>query len=231
MVSLTRRLAAACFVLLLVASCGSSDKADAPDGSRDSAAAESTTSTTSPTSTTTIPAPPAYRVLSEEELTGTLLGLEDLPAGYSQDPPEAGDTEKTFCDYVPPFMPQIEVGRKFTKGGGMSSEALVIGFRQFTSPDEARAAFDALTNALASCTGETYKGRQLTYAPMSAPKVGDASIGVKISQNGADLLQFFALAGPTLINTGGGGPLNASTEELTSLLDAQIRAYQTAAQG
>ena len=89
------------------------------------------------------------------------------------------------------------------------------------APKQAKAAFDALTDALASCTGETYKGTKLTYAPMSAPKVGDASVGVKITADGTDLLQFFALAGPTLVNTGGGGLMNASADEVTSILEAQ----------
>ena len=33
-------------------------------------------------------------------------------------------------------------------------------------------------HALRTCTGETYNGVQSTYAPMSAPKVGDGSLGL-----------------------------------------------------
>ena len=164
--------------------------------------------------------------MAEEELAGAILGLQDLPAGYSQDPPSAKSTDKMFCDYVPPFTPKVTAFRGFTKGGGMSAEILSIGLREFASPEEAKAAFDALTHALESCTGETYQGTRLTYAPMSAPKVGDGSVGVKMSAHGTDLLQFFALVGPTLINTGGGGLMNASADEITSLLEAQVNAYQ-----
>lgn len=192
----------------------------------DAAVAESTATTSA---TTTAPPPPSYRLLSEDELTAALLRVDGLPAGYSQDPDAGGGDGKTFCDYKPPFNEQIKVRRDFTKGGGISSELLSVGMRQFASPTEAKAAFDAMTQALSTCTGETYKGTNLTYAPMSAPKVGDAAVGVKMTANGSDLLQFFALVGPTILNTGGGGLMNANADEVASLLEVQVDAYQAIA--
>ncbi len=232
---LTRRrsLAAVCFSLVFVASCGSNGQADSSASSGTSVAAESSApvpSTESSTSTTsTTPEAPVYRLLSEEELTDAVLDVQDLPAGYSQDPSETDSTEKTFCDYEPPFAAEVQVRQDFIKGGGLSAELLSIGMRQYASASEAEAVFDALAEALESCTGETYQCTRLTYAPMSAPTVGDASLGVRINAEGTDLLQFFALVGPTLINTGGGGLMNASAEEVTSLLEAQVNAYQAAA--
>jgi len=64
---------------------------------------------------------------------------------------------------------------------------------------------------------------------MSAPMVGDASVGVKVNADGTDLLQTFALVGPTLVNTGGGGLMNASADDVNSLLEAQVDAYKLAA--
>ena len=55
------------------------------------------------TATTTTAATPAYRILPKEELAKALLELQDLPPGYSQDPPAAEGPSKTFCDYPPPF--------------------------------------------------------------------------------------------------------------------------------
>jgi hypothetical protein len=111
----------------------------------------------------------------------------------------------------------------------MSAELLSVGIRQYAGPQEAKAAFDALTAALASCKGETYQGSKMTYAPMSAPKVGDASVGVKITADGVALLQIFALVGPTMINAGGGGLMNASAEDVNAALKAQVKAYKAAA--
>jgi hypothetical protein len=169
--------------------------------------------------------------LSSEELTGVLLGVQDLPAGYSQEPPDTEKSNKTFCDYEQPFEPEVEASRTFTKGGGMSTELLGVELRQYASPEEAKAAFDALTQALASCPGEDFEGSKLTYAPMSAPKIGDDSVGVKISSDGSNILQFYVVVGPSIIKTGGGGLINTSADESINLLQAQTDAYLAAASG
>jgi len=231
-----RRVLMALALGLVLAGCGGGGSSDST-GTTVSSASKPTATDASVTTEVTSSAPsttegsgaPAYRLLSEDELTAAILGLGDLPAGYSQDPPVADGDNKTFCDYKPPVTAKVQVGKDFTKGGGMSAEALSFGLRQFNSPEEAKAAFDAMNDAVASCTGETYNGSELTYSPMSAPKVGDASLGVKISVDGTDLLQFFALVGPTIVNTGGGGLLNANADTVTGLLEAEVQSYQAAA--
>lgn len=65
---------------------------------------------------------------------------------------------------------------------------------------------------------------------MSAPKVGEGAVGVKITAGDTGLLQFFAIVGPVLINTGGGGLLNANANEVMSLLEAQVNKYRATAQ-
>lgn len=229
----TRLLVTACLSVAAVAGCGGSDD---PESGREggtttpaAVSAESASSSTSAISETTAIADVEFAVLSEEELKGALLGVRDLPPGYSADPGEDDGADKTFCDYEQPFEPQTEVRQDFLKGGGISTELLSVGLRQYEGPEEARASFDALVSALESCTGETYQGTALTYAIMSAPEVGDAAIGVRIGVDGTDLLQFFALVGPTMVNTGGGGPLNADSDEVTALLEAQVDAYKAAA--
>ncbi|ROR90955.1 hypothetical protein EDD33_1812 [Nocardioides aurantiacus] len=201
---------------------GGSETPDRADGS----ASGDTTTKAEPTK----PAAPEFRVLGKPALTKALLGVQDLPPGYAQDPPDPNRaTNKTFCDYEQPFTEKNYVSRDFTKGGGLSAELLRVGLRQYANADEAKAAFTALTDALETCTGETYQGTQLTYSPMSAPKVGDGAVGIKITADDTVLLQNFALVGPTLINTGGGGLMNANADEVTTLLKAQAKAYETAA--
>ncbi len=167
--------------------------------------------------------------MSKEELNNALLGVQSLPPGYSQDPPAAEGPNKTFCDYVPPFEESIKARRDFTKGAGLSAEILSVGLRQYANADQAKASFDALVNALGSCTGETFNGVQQTYAPMSAPNVGEGSVGVKIADDNTGLLQFFAVVGPVLVNTGGGGLMNANADEIMSLLEAQVDQYRASA--
>ena len=204
--NLMRRALAGLAVAVLVSGCdhgGASQTSGSP--------ADSTASATTA-------AAPAYRILAKDELAEALLELQDLPPGYSQDPPAPEGPSKTFCDYPPPFEESVRVRRDFTKGAGMSAEYLSLGLRQYTNADQAkpRSAHWPM-HALRTCTGETYNGVQSTYAPMSAPKVGDGSLGVKITAGDTGLLQFFAVVGPVLINTGGGGLLNANVNEVMTL--------------
>jgi hypothetical protein len=211
-----RRILVTVVLALSVAGCGDS-------GVSDSVGSEAVSSGTTTT------AVPTFRILSKEDLTNALLRLQDLPAGYSQDPPTSEVSGKTFCDYVAPFQESIRVRQDFTKGSGLSAELLSVGLRQYADADQARASFEALEKALASCTGETYNGVEQTYALMSAPKVGEGSVGVKITAGGNGLLQFFAVVGPVLINTGGGGVMNANADEVMNLLEGQVDKYRASA--
>jgi hypothetical protein len=212
-----RRTLVALALILSITGCGGGDVSDANGSTTAPAAATSTTVR-----------PPA--LLSEEALAAALLDLQDLPPGYSQEPPSSQTGKsKTFCDYEPPFEEEIRVRRDFVKGAGLSAEYLSVGLRQYAGVEQASAAFEALTDALSWCTGETYEGSNLTYAPMSAPKVGAGSVGIKMtSDDGPDLLQFFAVVGPVLVNTGGGGLVNANVNEVMHLLEAQVDKYETA---
>lgn len=214
---LVRRILVTLGVILSVAGCGNGS----PDSSKTTDAASGTTSTA---------AAPTQRVLAEKELTAALLGVQELPPGYSQDPPTAKPVNKTFCDYKPAFEEKIYVERGFTKGGGLSSEFLRVGLRQYADADQAKAAFKSMTDALATCNGEMWEGSKMTYAPMSAPKVGDGAVGVKMNSDGTDLLLFFALDGPVLVNTGGGGLMNANADEVINLLKAQVNKYEASAE-
>ena len=129
-----RGLLALAFILC-VAGCG------------DSGASGSDADAITSTSTTASAVAPTHRLLSETELTEALVGVQNLPPGYSQNPPSEQVANKTFCDYVPPFEEEIKVTRDFTKGIGLSSEMLGVGLRQFASADQAREAFEALTEA------------------------------------------------------------------------------------
>lgn len=215
--------------LTLTSACGSSDDTDTPTA-QDTPTTQTTEATTPDPSPTPAETGPEYALLSEGDLEAALLTIQDMPVGYSQDPDsESSETTKTFCDYKPPFTEKTSVSRDFTKGGGMSSEFLAIGLRQYQNTDQARAAFDALVKALDTCKSETFEGTTLEYALMSAPKVGDDTVGVRITADSTTLLQNFALVGPTLVNTGGGGLMQANADEIANLLEDQVKAYQDAA--
>lgn len=222
-------LAAIAASAVILTGCGASNDSGNSDGSTagsDTSTDTTGSTTTSPTpSAPTKPAAPAYRVLGKAALTKTLLSIQDLPPGYSQDAPQPENT-KTFCDYKQPFTRKFNVYRDFTKGGGLSAEYLSVGIREFANPQQAKAAFRALSKALKTCTGETYEGSKLTYAPMSTPRVGDAAVGVKITADNSTGLQNFVLVGPSVINTGGVGLTNVNADAINQVLEAQVKAYE-----
>lgn len=211
-----KKLIAVALLTLALTACGGTTKP--------SASAPASTSLVATTK-----AAPTYDLLDKKALNKALLGLDEMPAGYSQDPPGTSDTDKTFCDYKEPFKPKVKVAHDFTKGGGVGSEIASIGIRQYGSTSKAAAAFKALTTALAGCKGETFQGSRLAYSPMSAPKIGDGSVGVRIESDGVVLLQNFALVGPSLVNSGGGGLTNANADQAAHLLEAQVKTYIAAA--
>jgi hypothetical protein len=111
----------------------------------------------------------------------------------------------------------------------MSAELASVSLRQFNSPEDASKAFNALTNAVNTCPGETIDGTEAKYTPMSAPKVGYASVGVRIEGDNFTVLQNFVLVGPTIISAGGGGLVNINSDQVTQLVEAQVEKYETAA--
>jgi hypothetical protein len=55
----------------------------------------------------TTTATPTYNLLDKKALNKALLRIDEMPAGYSQDPPGRSETDKTFCDYKEPFKPKV----------------------------------------------------------------------------------------------------------------------------
>lgn len=220
---MSRTAIVSAFLLVLLAGCGGNSDSGDPGAPSSSASSEAPASS-EPTVTE-----PEYAILSKADLTDALLGIQDMPTGYSQDPPSKSGENKFFCDYKPPFNEEMRVRRDFTKGGGLSSQILSFTLRQYADADKARAAFDALTETLDTCRSETYQGSELVYAPMAAPKVGDASVGVRITSDGTAVLQNFALVGPTLISAGAGGLMDVNADEVAGLLGDQVNVYSEAA--
>lgn len=219
-------LIASMLVACLLAGCG-----DGEDRSSSKSSASSSTTgsdTASPTASST-PDEPSYRILGAVGLRKALLKLDDLPPGYSQDPQSEDNGNKTFCDYKPPFVEKVRVRRDFVKGAGMSAELVSVILRQFGSPDEAKAAWQALTTALKTCKSEVYDGSHLTYSKLSAPKLGDASLGLKIEVDDYALLQNFVLSGPVMVSAGGGGLMNADADVVAQVLEAQVERYVASA--
>lgn len=191
----------------------------------------STTSAATPSETVAPPPAPADRLLRKSQLRTAIVGIDELPAGYSVDRDQSsGKGNKTFCDYKVPQREKIKVFTDFIKGGGFSTQLIAVRLKQYASADAARESFDALTSTMKTCRGERYKGEKLHYSVMSVPKLGDARIGVRIEYDNGTNLSFYVLDGPVVVNVGGGGLLNVDADQLASVLRAQMKAYGVAAE-
>lgn len=211
-----------------LAGCGGEQSATSPQATGSNTPGAGATSATTPTASPT-PEAPSYEILTQAALEEALLEVDQLPPGYSQDPPNADGGNKTFCDYKPPTEEKFRVSRDFTKGGGMSAELLSITLRQFKSVEQASAAWNAMNETLKTCKSEVSEGTKFTYSPMSAPKLGDASTGLKMDVDGMTVLQNFVLVGPVMISGGGGGLMNADADTIAKLLETQVERYVGAA--
>ena len=174
---------------------------------------------------------PGYRILTKAQLDAALLGLDAMPAGYSEDDSSDTDTDRTFCNYREPHKPKVEVNRVYIKGGGLSSELLNVSLRQYAGPAEAKAAYAAMTKTLKTCRSWTDDGTKFTAKPMNLPSAGEASVGVRMEADGATLLLGYALAGPTLVSTGSAGLMTADANIVGELLGKQVAAYEEASIG
>lgn len=90
-----------------------------------------------------------------------------------------------FCGYTPPVEEQFRVHRDFPMGGGLSAEVFSFAIRHFASPEDTNAAWGAVAGTLEARANEVFEGTAVTYSPLSAPKSGYASVGVRIPGPGA----------------------------------------------
>ncbi|HNN48892.1 MAG TPA: hypothetical protein PKM12_07945 [Marmoricola sp.] len=182
------------------------------------AATRSATPTAEPT--------PQFRQLSKPELKSTLMTIKELPAGYAKDPDQS-PSNKTYCNYKPVATPNTEVIRQFTKGGGFSTQFLHFVIRQFDSTDTADQAFTKMEQVLQRCRQDKVDGETIKYSLMSAPEIGDRSLGLKGSMSDqVDLMQYHVLVGPSIVSAAGAGIMNLDADEATRLLEKQVQRYQ-----
>jgi hypothetical protein len=215
------RIAIAFLVLAAsLSACGGGK--DEPKSARPPTPPTSTTST--PLSTPMETDEPELRLLSKNDLKAALIGLNDVPPGYTQDPTEEARKDKMFCDYKPPTMPKIGVTRGFTNDADQGY--VTTSLRQYASAEAAKANFDKLVDVMKTCKTDTDGGDVLHYTVMSAPQLADGAIGIQIKVSGYTLLQNFVLDGPTLVSGGGVG---LSAQEVANLLKRQVDLYEAAA--
>jgi hypothetical protein len=208
-----KRLVSICFLLVLLGACGTTSGQPLP------AESASTSPSASPT--------PDGSALSQQELRDVVLPLTLMPNGFRVDPKTDGvESDDTFCDYQQPYRASAYAEGGFVKGSGLTSHFILITLREYADVDQAAASFGALRAALKTCKTDTIDGKQVTYSPLSAPALGDASLGVDGNISGLSSPQYFTISGQTVIGVSGIGLDGPSTDVLTEVLRDQVSRYE-----
>lgn len=206
-----KRLVSLCFLLTVLAACGTTSGRPLPDES------ESTSSSS----------PSEGPALSQEELRDVVLPATLLPNGFRVDPKTDGvESADTFCDYKQPHETSAYAEGGFVKGSGLTSHFILITLREYADEEQAEATFDALRDALTTCKTDTIDGKQVTYSSLPAPALGDASVGVGANISGLSSPQYFTRSGQTVIGVSGTGLGGPSTDVLTDVLRDQVSRYE-----
>lgn len=187
-----------------------------------------TASTATTQAAPTTPPAPQYTILSKRQLKKAMPAVNDLPPGYSLHDHSAG-ADRTFCEYKTPTQPKVKVSSTYMKGAGLSAQELMVTLREYASPEDAKASYDALVKTLNTCHHETYQGDRYTYRLTSAPQIGDDTVGVTISSGNMTAGEDFTLVGPTMVSVGGGGVLSSDFDQISNMLRWQVASYKAAA--
>lgn len=219
-------VAAACAAALIVSGCGSDPTASSSD---DGPAAPSSSSSGSEQGFPSAGTAGEVQPIPADELDAALLGLDALPAGYSQDPDDDdSDSPVSYCG-AKPDRAQDHVTRSFTKGGGLSTEFAQVGLSQYADTGTAQEQFETFQDGVADCPGETVAGAHYTYQPASTPETGYPTLGLRVEAESFTLLLFASQVGPTVVTSGTGGVTSVDTDLAEELLRGQIESYQDAA--
>jgi hypothetical protein len=193
---------------------------------------ETATSSSTPRDTPTSSASEAVRY-TEDQLRESLLTLDDMPeAGFTISEVDESRERTYYCDYQPPVDPTEVVTSEFEKTEGLSFFLVRSNVDQFASADDARAQIDKAAEVLETCREGEIDGTKQTYAVMSAPKLGEETLAVKIEMtiDGIDVVmhQFYVLSGTALLQTSAavGGMAFPDADVSSDLTKTQFEKYQ-----
>jgi hypothetical protein len=213
-----------------LAACGSTSSAPAA-----SATTSQTTSPSAPSKSATTPdasssvtasTRPAFKQLSSAQLIKALLALDEMPPGYTAEKPDTTESSETFCNYKRPNHANSYASLTYDS---TSMNAIAASIRQYDSVDDATAQQEALVAALQTCRSMTSSGQTLKVAQMSAPKLGDRTVGVALTSQGYTIAEFFIQVGPAVLQIGEAGLGGADVLKMTRLSKKAVAKYEESA--
>jgi len=100
--------------------------------------------------------------------------------------------------------------------------------RKYDSAADASAQQDALAKAVRTGCSMTEKGTTVKLAEMSAPKLGDRTIGVSVKRNIASNAELFVQVGPEVLMVGEGNTGSPDIANMAALAKKSIAKYKAA---
>jgi hypothetical protein len=122
--------------------------------------------------------------LTQDDLEGALLTIDDMPTGWAGSPPE-DDSDDDFCDDAPELVePKIEAEASYQE-----DEFGPIYFEAIGVYDDANAYMDKLEEVVDACRSFTDvddEGTETTGSiqPLSFPKLGEETFAMRASGEG-----------------------------------------------
>lgn len=228
MTFLGRKALAAAILIPFLAACGGNSASSGPNKAPTASATSTPTtgSTASAAPSVSSSTTPRYRQLTSDQLVNTLLGLDEMPAGYTADKPDLTDSNATFCHYR---QPNRENGYAAVTFERPPASALGNTLRQYDSVADASAQQEALAKAVRHGCTMTEKGTTLKVAEMSAPKLGDRTVGVSMKSDIASYAEVFVQIGPVVIMVGEGNTGSPDITKVTAIAKKSIAKYRHAA--
>jgi hypothetical protein len=227
-------LRTAVFALLLPAlvSCGGNgDKAD-------DAVSEPTTQAASHSSPPADPTP-ATKQLSEAELNKVLPTLDDMPAGFSpsKDDSDDEDSKGFLCgaDFNGVKLRNAKASVDYGAQEGLSAQQMTFAVSQYDSPEQVEEQVQQFADVVDTCDVFTSDGDTYTVTPMSAGRIGDHTVAVKMTTNseGFDVTvnAIIVGTGPSLVAalSASAGLTGSSVADLVRLTGETVNQYESAA--
>lgn len=180
-------------------------------------------------------AEPARNDITQDELAGALLTVNDLPTGWATSAPDEADDDDDFCGFqstdVSTHIASLEANFQQATTGPFLFHAL-----QLHESGNAKNVTNGFLEATRSCPGWNVTdddGTQTEWklAALSFPKIGDETIAVRLSSTtilGVFELDYIVMRRGDVLNVvaygaiGFAGIDSAQTEEFVRLADAKV---------
>ncbi len=209
-------------LLLLAVSCSSSG--DTPE--RAQTVEQTTSSATESTTTTEAALDPA--TITEEQLQGTLLTLEDMPTGYSPLPEDDGEPSDLFCDGRDPgdeVDEHVSADAPLFALNATTGPIITSIAGAYPSDEQASEFIAAFLNAAQQCPGPfptpgDENGGTTTIAPLSFGNYGDEAAAIRITLEGGLLPATIDLVDVRV------GPIVYVVGEITTVGGADIPQFE-----